>query len=348
MVTGVAIGVIYMMLPFLNAILWGGILAALLHPIHMWLRGKGWSELKSALSTTIGAILIILIPLGLFLGKAGFEIYEFVIKTGESGITLSFESLAAQADDFLRPYLARINVTDFQMAPWIQENREAIQSQLSSIVLKGAPGIVTLILDAVIAVLTLFFFLKDGHYLINPTFEMIPLPKAESEKIMLNMKKTVHAVFRGQLLVALVQAAIATVVFLLLGVKGAFMWGLITLVCSAIPMLGPPLAYIPVTLILFADGKQMEAGIMLGVGLLFLSQIDAFLKPKFIGDDISLHPMGLFFALLGGVLTMGPIGLVAGPVILTLALAIVDVLVAQSKLDRIARGEPAEPDPEPA
>ncbi|HQU19796.1 MAG TPA: AI-2E family transporter, partial [Fimbriimonadaceae bacterium] len=65
---------------------------------------------------------------------------------------------------------------------------------------------------------------------------------------------------------------------------------------------------------------------LLAAGFLLVSQIDTLLKPVVIGARLLMHPMAVFFALLGGVLSRGPIGLMAGPMLLALLLMLHDVV----------------------
>jgi predicted PurR-regulated permease PerM len=99
-----------------------------------------------------------------------------------------------------------------------------------------------------------------------------------------------------------------------------------TIVLCVVPLLGAPIIYIPLGLTLIMQGHYAAGVIMLLFCFGVVSQIDNLLRPWLIGAQTSLHPMSIFFSLLGGVLLFGPIGIMAGPIILTLALAMVEVL----------------------
>jgi predicted PurR-regulated permease PerM len=108
-------------------------------------------------------------------------------------------------------------------------------------------------------------------------------------------------------------------------------FALATFVFCVIPLLGGPVVYVPLSLFLLAQGKTWQGLLLLGIGVGIVSQVDNFLRPYIIGTQSKMHYMGIFFSLLGGVLTFGPVGLMMGPVLLT-------VLVGLQEAIREARG----------
>jgi hypothetical protein len=82
----------------------------------------------------------------------------------------------------------------------------------------------------------------------------------------------------------------------------------------------------------------VEAIVLLAVGFGIITQVDNLLRPWMIGSRIKSHYITTFFSLLGGVLAFGPVGIMAGPVLLTLLLGLVDVIRERR---RLANGEPA-------
>jgi predicted PurR-regulated permease PerM len=93
-----------------------------------------------------------------------------------------------------------------------------------------------------------------------------------------------------------------------------------------IPLLGAPMVYVPVSLFLLANGHWVQAVILLAFGFGIVSNIDNFLRPLFIGSKTNLPYMAIFFSLLGGVFAFGPVGIMAGPVIMTLMLSLIEIV----------------------
>lgn len=182
------------------------------------------------------------------------------------------------------------------------------------------------VLTIVIALLTMFFMLRDGEKLRGPALELIPLPKEKSLAILARVVDTIRAVFVGTVLVAIIQGAVIGVTYYIAGVAGAPLLGIISMMLCVIPLLGAPVIYVPVGLLLLLQGKVWQGAAVLAVGFLIVSQIDNVLKPFLIGNKVNLHPMAVFFSIFGGVLLIGPIGLMAGPMILTICLALIEIV----------------------
>jgi predicted PurR-regulated permease PerM len=168
--------------------------------------------------------------------------------------------------------------------------------------------------------------LRDGERLREPALELIPLERAKAEDVLSKMSQTIHAVFIGVVLVALIQGTISGVAYVVCGVPSPLVWFVATTVLCAIPLLGAPLIYVPMALLLLSQGKTPQAIGLLVVGFGVVSQVDNLLRPFVIGARVNLHPMAIFFSLLGGVLALGPVGIMAGPVLLTILLALQDII----------------------
>jgi len=319
--------------PFVNAILVAGVLSVLLYPIYARLT-KRYSDTISSLIVTLGAVAVILIPTVVASVVGGAQAYErinvFISEKGDTSAAV--ESIITDTERTIKPVLEKVGVKNFHLRDYWEENKDSIQSNLRAPLTQGAKSFVVGVISLVIALLTMFFMLRDGKNLINPVCEVIPLPKAETLGILQRMASTIRAVFLGIVLVAIIQGLMAGIVYWALGIPGAFLWTLLTIVICMIPLLGGPVIYFPMAIWLFAVGEPVKAIVLLGVGLGIISQIDNLLRPFVIGANAKLHAMAVFFSLLGGVLAMGPIGLMAGPMVLTLLLGFIDVLRTRRRL----------------
>ena len=108
-------------------------------------------------------------------------------------------------------------------------------------------------------------------------------------------------------------------------------------VLSLVPTLGSPLVWVPMAIFLAASGAWGKALILAGWGVFVVGTIDNLLYPLLVGKDIRMHTLAVFLALLGGMFIFGAAGLVLGPVILAITLALIDILRR-----RTAHGRPAE------
>jgi predicted PurR-regulated permease PerM len=318
-------------LPFLPALLWATVLSILTYPLYVrWrsrleriprLRGDLGASVAS-LMATLFTLVIIMIPF-LMIGAGLFLQFSGVVRD-LSGHSL--EDVLKQVDAAIRPFAAQLGQKDFSVSAYVQQNRAEIVNGLRQPVTRFASQAGVTVLTLVIALLTQFFMLRDSHRMQEPAVELIGLPRDRTLGIFNRVAETVRAVFVGTVLVAMIQGAIIGVAYAFVGVPNALLLGVVSAVLCVIPLLGAPVVYIPIGLLLLAQGNVQGGLIVLGVGFAIVSQIDNVLKPFFIGGRANLHPMAIFFSILGGVLLVGPIGVMAGPMALTILLALQDVV----------------------
>lgn len=323
----------YFLAPFFPALLWAVVFSVLTFPLYRRVRDR--LEKRLRLSPTVAgsagagvAVLftffVILFPLGAIGALLGHQVTTYLEELrmeAPQGQSVSLESFLARVDETLRPITRRLGV-EVGLARWFSENRDTIFAQirapLGRVILSAGYTVFTIFT----ALLTMFFLLRDGHMMRRPALELIPLPPERAWAIIVRMGDTIHGVFMGVVLVAIIQGTLAGLAYWVCGVPLPLVWGFATMILCVIPLLGAPVIYVPWSAVLIAQGRYAEGFGLLAFGFLVVSQIDNFLRPYFIGRKVELHYMAVFFSLLGGVLLLGPVGIMAGPVLLTVLLAL--------------------------
>jgi predicted PurR-regulated permease PerM len=316
-----------MLAPFLSAILWATVLSILLWPFFERLRKK-MSEGAASAIVTIFAALVIVGPfatiatlLGVQALAIGHDILE-IRPPGEDKVTLT--TLAEYAQGAIGPVLKNAGI-DFNIKDWVEQNgRDAARGALGPAV-RAVGTLAVNIVSMAIALFTMFFMLRDGRRALEPACAIIPLPREKTIAILERIRNTVQSVFIGIVLVSCIQGAIATIAYAALGVPGWFIWGVVTVILCTIPLLGAPIVYIPLAIRLFAENKLWQGAVLLIIGFGVISQIDNILRPFFISKGAQMHEMVVFFSLLGGVLLFGPIGIMAGPMLMATLIGLADV-----------------------
>jgi len=167
-----------------------------------------------------------------------------------------------------------------------------------------------------------FFFFRDGVMLrsrIQAAVQQIAGPRGDH---LLELAiGTVRSVVNGILGTALVQGVLAGIGFLIAGVPGATLLGLLTFFVSIIPM-GPPLIWIPAVIWLYQQGDSGWA-IFMGVWGVGVSSVDNFVKPWLISQGSTLPFILIFFGVIGGALGFGFVGVFLGPTLLALGFRII-------------------------
>jgi len=308
--------------PFISALLWAVVLGVLMWPFYSRLCQK-FSKNFSALMATMLTAVVIVLPFAGLGTIVGIQVYHFANQLieqrtpSQKTVTVTVDDIATKADELLHPVLSQVGLGDVDVKDYIDTHKSDLTNAVRGPLTKLIADLGFTILTLIFALMTMFFMLRDGPRLLDPICELIPLPRDETIKILGKMQSTIQSVFVGVVLVSIIQAVIGGVSYWILGVPSPLFWSFVTFVFCTIPMLGGPVVYVPLAIKLVIDGRIPQALILLAIGFGVISTVDNFLRPVFIGARSDLHPMAIFFSLLGGVLVMGPIGLMAGPMILT-------------------------------
>lgn len=345
-------GVVMLVVPFIPAILWATVFSILLYPLFEKLIAKGWKRGSAAITVTLVPAFVLILPLVVMGTIAGFQVVSGAQQLidqaqgrgdGKDVLILLGEEL----DKAVQPVLKKIGAPDVDLSEVFERNQNQIAERISGPLMTGFQSFVVTIVTLVISLLTMFFMVRDCHNMKDTVLDLVPFPREHTEQILDQIANTVRSVFFAVVIVAGIQGTIALIIYLIAQVPGAVPLALITTLLCTIPLLGAPIIYVPIGLVLILDNKIWEGFLVLGVGFFVISQIDNLLRPLFIGARTKLHEIPVFFSLLGGVIALGPIGLMAGPMLLTLVLAIVDVL--RLRQSQLAEEVPlADPTVEPA
>jgi predicted PurR-regulated permease PerM len=172
------------------------------------------------------------------------------------------------------------------------------------------------------AVMSLFFFYRDGQTILNQVskaLEMVIGPRIHH--YLDTISETTRAVVYGVGLTAIAQALLAGLSYFVAGVPNPMVLTIVTFIFALIPF-GPPVAYSAVSLWLFSQGQTIEAiGVMVW-GVCVVSTADNVIHPLVISGATQIPFLLIMFGVLGGLASFGMVGLFVGPVILAVLLAI--------------------------
>lgn len=320
--------------PFFAALAWAIVLSVLAYPLYLRFK-KRMGETSAAAVTvlaTIGAVALPLIIIGTIIVTqlAGFA-SEFQGGSTPNGPSAT-QRIVDSAEKGLAPTLKQLGI-EFDFKDWYAKNGEELAKNASEPVGKAVGALGFGIFTLVVALFTMFFMLRDGHRLREPALDLLPIPRERASALFDKMGNTIRSVFIGVVLVAIIQAVLAFFAYLITGVSSPVMFAFATFILCVIPLLGGPVIYVPLSLMLLSQGKIWQGIFLLVFGFGVISQIDNVLRPFVIGSRVSMHPIGIFFSLLGGVLAFGPVGIVAGPVVLTVLLALVEIIRERRQMD---------------
>ncbi|GIV02982.1 MAG: AI-2E family transporter [Fimbriimonadales bacterium] len=331
--------VLYLMRPFWQAAVWAITLAIIVYPLHCRIAAR-YGDTIGAIVSTLGAILFVIGPLVLtgllFYGELR-SVASLVVQGDGSNKPMSVPELIAEADRILRPYAQQIGITDLSLKTMADRWAESLQQQTGQFLATG----VRVVLNFVFGTILFFFLLRDGRKLQIPALELIPLERDQAQRVLDSVYDMVHATFLGVVLVAILQGSVIGIAYWLLGVPFPFLLTLLSILLAMVPMAGAPVLWVPIAILLASQGQYTKALILVAVGVLIVGQIDTVLKPLIISSRIKLHPAPVFFAFLGGIVTLGPVGVIVGPVVLIVAIGAAQILREMARQAAEAHGDAA-------
>lgn len=310
--------------PFIPLLVFAGILAILMRPIHKWLEKyfRGQKGL-AAISAVFLTLLIILLPLAFVFISLSMEAIQLVryLRTEVSFSEIEYAVAAVMGEDFASQLVERASAGVRDVASYIQP----VVSSLTSNVLAIFSNTAQVIFGLIIVLFSMYYLLKDGQKLKEHLYDLSPLDD-EIDKALLNrIRDAVTAVAYGEFVVAIVKGIIGGIVFLILGLPSPVFWGTLIALSHLIPGVGTAIVTVPFAIYLFLSGQYVTGIIFTVIAVAIIGLVDNFLTPQLIGGRIHLHPLLILFSLLGGLFAFGPVGVFAGPIILAVFMALLDI-----------------------
>ena len=314
--------------PFLKPVAFAAIIAIAAFPLHERVQKKiakpGWA----ALASTLMLILLFLVPFGLLLVKASNEAVIAAQRLGEKsasegGFVPFVMSLVERPMGFIGRYL---DLSRVDLQGQLTERLNSISVFLlrsGAIVLGNLAGFIG---DALIAFVTLYFFLKDGRRILETLESFSPLSEAQTRKLMKGVGDSIIANVYGIVAVGAAQGILAATAMALVGIPSAVLLGIAAAVCSLIPIVGPALVWVPATIYLFASGQVWRGVFLLIWCSVVVGSADNVIRPWVIAGRVEIHPLVLLFALIGGVASFGFLGLFLGPIVVSILMALLEML----------------------
>jgi predicted PurR-regulated permease PerM len=314
-----------MLRPFVNVLAWAAVLVILFHPVHRRLVARTNRPATSAIVSCVLVILVILIPLTLITLAL---VREF------SGAAQGLQHFASGLLDPNSPTTGRmlrfagqyVDIEQLRNPDAIRGHVERVSGSLAQSTLGIVGGAVGAVVQVFFIIFTMFYLFRDGERIVRALPEVLPLETAQSEEIFTRTNEVIGASVYGVLVIAAVQGTLGGLAFWVLGLPSPLVWGVVMTFMSLIPMAGSFVVWVPAAVYLAATGQWWKAGLLVFWGAVVIGSIDNFLRPKLVGDRTRLHELFIFFSVLGGLQVFGVLGLVLGPVVLAITLALFDVV----------------------
>ena len=280
-----------------------------LYPVYEWFKRKNLPSWLSSLLTTFLFMVILLGPIsgvGVLVFNQSQNVYKEIIN-GQN-----VNSFIDSIDNTINKILP-IGIT-FN----IKEKAPDFILFISDNIAKIFSTTLFAFFSLILIFLSIFYFLKDGAKWRQELIELSPLADKDDRKIIVRLEKAVNGILRGYLLIAIVQGILMGVGFWIFGIPNGALWGTIAAIASLVPMIGTAFISVPAIIFLFAGGHEVAALSFLIWSIVVVGMVDNFLYPLIVGNKINIPPLFILFAVLGGIAVLGPVGVLVGPLAVSL------------------------------
>lgn len=291
----------------------------LFRPLNIFLIERWrWPKPLSAIIIIILSIFIIVLP---FFG-IGKMLFSKAVELQKNPEWIT--NLVAAVKDFAGDKLGQPDLIEKQL--------EASTSYLGGLLTSALGGAANLFLEITVMYFILYFLFVNYKGFERGLVFYSPFDEKNAVMFAEEFKNVTYANVVGQTMIAIVQGGCLAIGFWIFGAKDPLFWGVITAILSFIPLLGPPLIFVPAAVIMFSQGMTWQAvGLLIwGFGLVInIDNVLRFIIAKRLGD---IHPIITVVGVIIGIPLFGLLGLVFGPLLLVYFLTAVKVYKANKRL----------------
>ena len=312
--------------PFFISIVFATFFAIAFQPLYRAFHKKlKWNKNLSAFLVILATILFILTPLVALIGLIGKEAFDFMQAFDKDtalqfldkydgteifGYELDFESLKQQLTELL----------------------QSTASTIYEIATDVGAAIANFAFMFFVFIFLYFYFLRDGESIIEKSKKLLPFTKKQNNTLLKKLKEVSKIVFIANISVAILSGIIAFIGFTIFRLQGALIWSLLAAILSLIPSIGTLIVYlIAIAIVAFLSGWQLAVGLLAYFLIIEVGLKENYIKPKLLDDRFPVHPILVFFALVGGVHVFGSMGIIYGPVIVVIFITVFEFIVGTKK-----------------
>ncbi len=338
--------IVSMLFPFFTVILWTMLLYVLFNPLHKKCvyrldKSKRFYEVKRhglAGSFAVGIFVLIIGPIVGLCFMLGQQLIAFLTEiekfiSNNPDILMNSEIGKKLANLIQEMGITFIDLNHLDLKTDLLAFIQQYSSKLFSVGTSLISGTGHIVLSILFVIFALYFCFLDGRYLASLLGKAIPIDPKYMTTLMRKFTEITRHLFSGYILVSLYQGVAAFVIMLIFGVKGALLFSVVLMFASFIPLFGAAIVWIPIGVVIFITDSAIKGILFLLICGICVSFLDNFLRPMFLKDRIHVHPLVIFFAILGGVQVFGLNGLLLGPMIVILFFTVLDMLVNNDSKD---------------
>jgi len=259
---------------------------------------------------SIFIILIIILPL-LFAANAtvneAVKIYHGIRSTSISEISAKFSTFFGEninLELYIKEILSKISI--------------AIMEGTSNFILSLPQKLISFF----VVIFVLYYLFKEGENIIR-RIKKLPI----KEKYFRKLNNVIYAIIFGLIVTGIIQGVVGALGLWIFKGPSPIILGAIMMILSILPVIGPWLVWFPLAVFKLVSGDFFNGFGLLLYGFLFITLIDTVVRPKIIGARAKIHPVLILLGVLGGIYTLGLVGVIIGPVVLVTLTLLIEMYI---------------------
>ena len=314
--------------PFFNALSWAVFLAFLLYPVNLRFRRHLRGKERAAGVLTVLTPIVILLPLSALSIAFVAEVSGLIRTIQQRARELDIKSFSdlqqfpiiARANTWLQ---AHTSISADQVRSWVVSATQDLLQRAAGLSGSFFLGALGSVIGFSIMLVLLFFFLRDGDAMCERAQRLIPLDEHRKDRLFRQISGVARAIVLGTTLTALIQGVLIGIGIAIAGLPSPVVLGVVVALLAMLPMGGAAFVWVPAVGWLMYQGRWGFAIFMLVWGLM-TSGLESVLRPVLISGRARISALAIFVGVLGGIPAFGAIGIIVGPVVLSLVLALIE------------------------
>ena len=331
----VLIGVLILLLrlfwAYISAIILALLIASAFYPLYARVKKllKG-EERGASMLMTIFIFLVLVIPVGGFVGTLSNEAFDFYRRSRDAVSLLKIQEIV-EGDSIWAQRIRKVGkLTGIEVNPETLEELatslgKSVGLFLSKQLRSMASNLLNFLIHFFLMMLVVYYIFRDGERLKNYISELLPFPIEQQELVVSKFREMARAVIVGNGLNGIIQGIIGGFGFFFFGLGSPFLWGTLIGFMAFLPFIGASIVYVPAFIILILQDQTGTAIGFLVYNGAYSIIMEYLFKPRMIGKGMRMNALLVFIGILGGIKLFGILGIIYGPLIMTIFITLAEL-----------------------
>jgi predicted PurR-regulated permease PerM len=310
--------------PFLTPLIWAVVLVVFFRRLHAAVRRRIASPNLAALASTLAVTLIFIVPMFLVLSLVANQAIgatQRLVEEWRHG--MGWRSLFAWVESVPLQYLP-IEVKLEDLREIAAQNLRQWGLRIAERGATLAQNVLGVTVNVLVALIASFYLFRDGAALMRLVRDVAPLEADYRERLLAITENVLFASVLSSFAVAAVQGTLGGIAFWIVGIPAPILWGMLMMLAAFIPFVGAALIWGPAAIYFLFSGEYMSAGILTFAGIFVVGTVDNILRPILISGRVELNGLLVLISVVGGISAFGLLGIVLGPVLIAVAVAVLE------------------------